>query len=63
MKRQPKIKDDIIKSYGLDITESLTNILSEELSKEIDKEILRSLGIEHRRIRRKDKINKIISSE
>jgi hypothetical protein len=43
-----------------DIEEQLTKMLSEQLAKEIDKEILRNLGIEpDRNKRRKNSINKI----
>lgn len=49
-----------IQAYGKDIEAELTAMLSEELSKQIDKEILRSLGVEpDKNKRRKNKIDKI----
>ena len=51
---------DISSVYGKDIEEKLTSMLSEELSKEIDRSILRTLGLEPDRWkRRKNSINKI----
>ena len=48
------------KSYGIDIEEKLTSMLSNELAKEIDKQIFRSLGIElDKNKRRKKSIQKI----
>ncbi len=52
--------DNTISSYGKDIESELTKILSEQLAKEIDREILRGLGLEpDRNKRRKNSINKI----
>ena len=49
-------------SYGLDIEEQLTNMLSEQIAREIDRDILRSLGLEpDRNKRRKVSINKIFN--
>lgn len=49
--------------YGLDIEDELTRILSEELAKEIDMNILRGLGYEPiRNKRRMKKINNIFKS-
>lgn len=46
--------------YGYDIVDEMTKMLSEELAKEIDKDILRDLGIEpDRNKRRKNTINNI----
>lgn len=46
--------------YGADIEGELTKILSVELVREIDREILRSMGFEpDRKKRRINKINKI----
>lgn len=47
--------------YRIDVAEQLSKLLSEELSREIDKQILAGLGIEERKYRRKDKINKIFN--
>jgi hypothetical protein len=56
-----KVKgDNTISPYGKDIESELTKILSEQLAKEIDREILRGLGVEpDRNKRRKNSINKI----
>lgn len=52
--------DRLSSHYGLDLASELTKILSEELAKEIDKDILRNLGFEPDRYkRRKNSINKI----
>ncbi len=52
--------DNTVSPYGKDIESELTKILSEELAREIDREILKSLGIEpDRNKRRKKSINKI----
>lgn len=54
---------DIGSSYGVDIEDKLTSMLSEELAKEIDKDILRGLGLEpDRNKRRVNSINKIFKS-
>ncbi len=48
-------------NYSTDVVDELSKMLSEHLAKEIDKDILRSLGIEpDRRIRRRNKIKKIL---
>ena len=47
--------------YGIDVADQLSKLLSEELSREIDKQILAGLGIEERKYRRKNKINKIFN--
>jgi len=52
--------DNSISTYGVDIESDLTKILSEQIAKEIDRDILRGLGIEpDRNKRRKKSINKI----
>ena len=52
--------DNTISTYGVDIESDLTKILSEQIAKEIDRDILRGLGIEpDRNKRRKKSINKI----
>ena len=52
--------DNTVSPYGKDIESELTKILSEQLAKEIDREILRGLGLEpDRNKRRKNSINKI----
>ncbi len=52
--------DKLSSHYGLDVVDELTKLLSEQLAKEIDKDILRSLGLEpDRNKRRKISINKI----
>jgi hypothetical protein len=54
--------DRISSSYGLDIEEQLTNMLSEQIAREIDRDILRGLGLEpDRNKRRKNSINKIFN--
>lgn len=46
--------------YGMDIADEMTRKLSEELSKSIDRDILKSMGFEpDRNKRRKNSINKI----
>ena len=53
----------ISEHYGIDIEDELTRILSEELAKEIDMNILRGLGYEPiRNKRRMKKINNIFKS-
>jgi hypothetical protein len=54
-------EDDKLSShYGLDIEEQLTKMLTDELTKSIDRDILKSLGLEpDRNKRRKNSINKI----
>jgi len=52
--------DNSISTYGVDIESELTKILSEQIAKEMDRDILRSLGFEpDRNKRRKKSINKI----
>jgi len=48
--------------YSIDVVDELSKILSEELAREIDKDILRGLGIEpDRNKRRKNSIKKIFN--
>jgi hypothetical protein len=57
------IEDNQIHDYGKDIEAELTSMLAEELANQIDKEILRSLGVEpDKNKRRKNKIDKIFKS-
>jgi hypothetical protein len=52
--------DRLSEHYGLDVVDELSKMLSDELSKSIDMDILRSLGLEpDRNKRRKNSINKI----
>jgi hypothetical protein len=52
--------DKLSDHYGIDIADQLSTMLSNEIAKEIDKEILKSLGLEpDRNKRRKNSINKI----
>ena len=56
--------ENTVSSYGKDIESKLTKILSEQIAKEIDRDILRGLGIEpDRNKRRKNSINKIYKNE
>lgn len=49
-----------VSSYGVDIESELTKILSEQIAKEMDRDILRYLGVEpDRNKRRINSINKI----
>ena len=51
-----------MKKVGLDVTDEISKLLSEQIAKEIDKEILRGLGIEpDRNKRRKNSINRIFN--
>jgi hypothetical protein len=52
--------DKLSSHYGLDVADQLSAMLSDEITKSIDKEILKSLGLEpDRNKRRKNSINKI----
>jgi predicted HAD superfamily phosphohydrolase YqeG len=52
--------DNTVSPYGKDIESELTKILSEQIAKEIDREIIRNLGLEPDRNKRRQKsINKI----
>lgn len=55
-----KTADRLSSGYGKDISDELTKLLSEEWAKEIDKEILRGLGLEPEKNKRRiNSINKI----
>ena len=55
--------DELSKNYGIDIVDQMTSMLSDEIAKSIDREILRNLGIETDRWkRRKNSIDKIFRS-
>jgi hypothetical protein len=52
--------DRLSSHYGLELSDEMSKILSEQLAKEIDKDILRSLGLEpDRNKRRINSIKKI----
>jgi hypothetical protein len=55
--------DRLSEHYGLDVADELSKMLSEQLAKEIDKDILKGLGIEpDRNKRRRNSIDKIFKS-
>ena len=55
--------DRLSSSYGIDIVDQLSAMLSAEISKEIDRNILMGLGFElDRNKRRKNSINKIFKN-
>lgn len=54
---------EIENSYGMDIADELSKMLSEELAKGIDREILKSMGIEEKKYRRKKSIKNIFNDE
>ena len=52
--------DKLSSHYSIDVVDQLQSMLSAEIAKNIDREILRSLGLEpDRNKRRKNSINKI----
>ena len=52
--------DKLSEHYGIDVADQLQSMLSAEIAKSIDKDILRGLGLEpDRNKRRKNSINKI----
>ena len=52
--------DKLSENYGFDIADQLSAMLSAEIAREIDKDILRNLGLEpDRNKRRKNSISKI----
>lgn len=56
--------DKLSEHYGIDVVDQITSMLSDELAKSIDRDILRSLGIEpDRNKRRKNSINKIFKND
>ena len=55
-----KTADRLSNQWGVDIADELTKLLSEEWVKQIDKEILRGLGLEPEKNKRRiNSINKI----
>jgi hypothetical protein len=55
--------DRLSKHYGIDVVDQLSSMLSDELAKSIDKDILRALGVEpDRSKRRKNSINNIFKN-
>lgn len=57
-----KAKVEDLSSYGLDIENELTTILSQELSMQIDKEIINEILKMGKNWKRKESINKIFKS-
>ena len=54
--------DKLSEHYGIDVVDQITSMLSDELATSIDRDILRGLGIEpDRNKRRKNSINKIFN--
>lgn len=52
--------DKLSSHYGLDVVDELSKMLSKQIAKEIDRDILKSLGLETDRNRRRiNSINKI----
>ena len=52
--------DKLSEHYGIDVVDQLTSMLSAEIAKGIDRDIIRSLGFEpDRNKRRKNSIDKI----
>ncbi len=57
------MKSKVSESYGIDIADQLSSILSEELAKQIDMDILSGLGLQPDKFkRRKKKIENILKS-
>ena len=57
------MKNKVSQEYSVDIVDQLSAMLSEELAKQIDMEILRGLGLEPDKFkRRKKKIENILKS-
>ena len=55
--------DKLSEHYGIDVVDQLTSMLSDEIAKGIDRDIIRSLGLEpDRNKRRKNSINKIFKN-
>ncbi len=60
MKKYKGIYTPVGESFGKDIENELTAMLSEELAKSIDRDIFRNMGFEpERNLRRKKSIEKI----
>lgn len=53
--------DRLSSSYGIDIVDQLSSILSNEIAREIDKDIVRNLVLEPRNKRRKNSIKNIFN--
>ena len=52
--------DKLSAHYGIDVVDELTSLLSDQIAREIDRDILKSLGLETDRNRRRiNSINKI----
>lgn len=51
--------DKLSESYGIDIADQLSSMLSQEISKSIDSEILKTLGVLSTPERRRRSLNKI----
>lgn len=51
--------NNISSSYGTDLVDELTKILSEQIASAIDKDVVKTLGFGVRNLRRKDSIKKI----
>jgi hypothetical protein len=55
--------DKLSEHYGIDVVDQLTSMLSDEIAKGIDRDILRSLGLEpDRNKRRMNSIGKIFKN-
>ena len=55
-----KTSDRLSNQWGVDVADELTKLLSEQIAREIDMEILRGLGLEpEKNKRRVNSINKI----
>ncbi len=55
-----KTSDKLSSQYSIDVVDELSKLLSEQIAREIDIEILKSLGIElEKNKRRKNSIDKI----
>jgi hypothetical protein len=55
--------DKLSEHYGIDVVDQLSSMLSAEIAKSLDKDILRALGVEpDRSKRRKNSINKIFKN-
>lgn len=48
-----KTADKLSSNYGIDVVDQLTSMLSDQISREIDKDILRGLGLEPDRNKRR----------
>lgn len=50
-----KTADRLSESYGIDVVDELSKLLSDQIAREIDKEILRGLGLEPEKNKRRKK--------